>query len=234
MSTAYFHKILTINYLQPSTSRFSIARQLPEKHPRIQHPRYIYRDCLWTHSPEFRPECDGSLYGQRAPITDPAHQPGDWNTVYVRYEGSFLTAKINGVLIHDEQKVLDAANQQISGDINSSGPVRLQDHTGIISFRNMRIRPIHLPVSDSDKYPRYQPGTTLKVVVSSRLRSAPSEYAGTLSYTRVGDEVTTLEDYIRAEPLKRGRRSGHWIYVMSGNHRGYVFDGDLVDPFSSP
>jgi len=87
---------------------------------------------------------NGSIFGLISPLVDPSHKPEEWNTMHIRYEGSEISANINGFTIHNEQVVVTGTKnkQPLKDPDNFKGPIILQSHTDKIWFRNIRIRPI--------------------------------------------------------------------------------------------
>jgi hypothetical protein len=71
----------------------------------------------------------GALYNKIPPTASPAHAPGEWNTLRLRYRGGLLEHWVNG------KPVLSA---KVSGP---ASPVALQNHAdSIAQFRKIRIR----------------------------------------------------------------------------------------------
>jgi len=77
--------------------------------------------------------------------------------------------------------------------------------------------------------PRFTPGTVLYVNASSlALRTGPSLEAALVKYIPKDEQLVALPDVIDPVPLELGSKSGQWIYVQHGQHKGYVFDAYLV------
>ncbi len=90
-----------------------------------------------------------ALYRRIAPAVNASKPPGEWQTFDITFIGKRLT------LIHDGQKVLDDVDVGPMGTGAASkrpdgpGPLRLQGDHDLVSFRNVRIRP--LSKSEADK-----------------------------------------------------------------------------------
>jgi hypothetical protein len=99
-------------------------------------------------------EC-GSLYKTSPPKVNAARPPMEWQTYDIDYKASVwkdgvkvsaprITVRHNGVLIHNDYEIphatghsFDARKNEPKGD----GPLRLQDHTNALQFRNIWIVP---------------------------------------------------------------------------------------------
>jgi hypothetical protein len=80
----------------------------------------------------------GSLYRYVAPRVNPSKPMGEWNTVDIVCVGPHITVTIN------DQKIIDVDQTTIAEIKNKplKGYVCLQNHGGILDFRNIRIREI--------------------------------------------------------------------------------------------
>jgi hypothetical protein len=72
-----------------------------------------------------------------APLTNAAKPAGQWNTVEVRLKDNLLTVVINDKKVHDR---LDLAADPISGGLQPSGRLGIQDHGVPFWVRNIRVR----------------------------------------------------------------------------------------------
>lgn len=76
--------------------------------------------------------------------------------------------------------------------------------------------------------PNFAPGTELYVNATSlALRSGPERDAGLIHYIQQDERVTALKDSREPVTLEIGDKTGQWIYVQHGQHKGYVFDAYL-------
>lgn len=107
----------------------------------------------------------GAIYGQVAPLVNAMRPPGQWNTYDIIFtaprfydDGSVLTsARVtvlhNGVLIQNSAEILGATGAWGKPgyyEAPTSGPIRLQDHPGLVdpvSYRNIWVREINRPSS---------------------------------------------------------------------------------------
>ncbi len=91
----------------------------------------------------------GSLYGVIAASRDASKPPGEWNSSRVLADGNHVQHWVNGSLAVDYEidssawkaALAQSKNDQIrSNSGKSTGNILLQGHTGLVQFRNMRIR----------------------------------------------------------------------------------------------
>lgn len=84
----------------------------------------------------------GSLYRYVAPKVNPSKPTGEWNTVDIVCIGPKIRVTIN------DQKIIDVDQTSIAEIKNKplKGFVCLQNHGGILDFRNLRIREIKASV----------------------------------------------------------------------------------------
>lgn len=96
----------------------------------------------------------GSIYKQSAPLVNPVQKPGKWNVYDVIYtaprfkeDGSLeshgrITVLLNGVLIQNNTIILGTTEYIGLPKIvpHGDGPIVLQDHGDLVSFRNIWIR----------------------------------------------------------------------------------------------
>jgi hypothetical protein len=99
-------------------------------------------------------EC-GALYKTRPPQVNAARPPMEWQTYDVDYQASVwkdgkkvspprITVRHNGVLIHHDQEIPHATAHAFASRMKEPqgpGPIRLQDHSNAIQFRNIWILP---------------------------------------------------------------------------------------------
>ena len=85
---------------------------------------------------------DGAIYGKFVPLVNASRPAGEWNQLEATYVGDTLTAKLNGKLIHDKQKITEPTGGALPGKVNDPGPLMLQGDHGKIWFRNIMVRPL--------------------------------------------------------------------------------------------
>lgn len=99
----------------------------------------------------------GSFYGQHPPLVNPCRPKGDWNTFDIIYtsprwneDGSLAspgraTVLFNGVLVQNNQAFTGTTvhgDTTKYGSPHGPGPIRIQDHTDPLQFRNIWVRPL--------------------------------------------------------------------------------------------
>jgi 3-keto-disaccharide hydrolase len=97
----------------------------------------------------------GAIYGQYPPLVNPSRPQGEWQIYDIIFHAAKLqagkvvrparmTAFFNGVLVQDDSDLLGPTGYQILATYPASlpdkGPLRLQDHTSPIRYRNIWVR----------------------------------------------------------------------------------------------
>lgn len=107
-------------------------------------------------NPTYADGITASLYGEYPPLVNACSRPGDWNTYDIlwtapRFDGvnlvspAYLTLMHNGVVVHNHVAVMSPTGHR---DVYAykahapTGPLKLQDHGDLVSFRNIWCRPI--------------------------------------------------------------------------------------------
>lgn len=106
----------------------------------------------------------GSIYKQHIPLANPAKRPGEWQSYDIFFQSPVfdddgevenparITVLLNGVLVQN--------NVEIFGDTEYIGPpsyeshdaagIRLQDHSNLVSFRNIWVRELDEEIRFTD------------------------------------------------------------------------------------
>ena len=85
--------------------------------------------------------CNGGVYGQVTPASNPTLPAGEWQRYEITFIGRQLTVVLNGVTIIDRQEVPGITGGAIDSNEAAPGPLMLQgDHSGV-EYRNIRITP---------------------------------------------------------------------------------------------
>lgn len=99
-------------------------------------------------------EC-GALYKTSPPKVNAARPPMEWQTYDIDYKASVwkdgkkissprITVRLNGVLIHQDEEIPHATAHAFASrfkEPQGDGPIRLQDHSNAIQFRNIWLIP---------------------------------------------------------------------------------------------
>lgn len=99
----------------------------------------------------------GAVYNAIPPATQACKPAGEWNTYHISLVGDTLNVWLNGVKIHDNQKLDDRGHIHTKDNpspLNSrltTGYIALQDHGDAVRYRNIRIKDLS-PDPDSDGY----------------------------------------------------------------------------------
>jgi len=104
----------------------------------------------------------GALYGQTPPLVNPARPPGDWQSYDIVFtaprfdaagkvtQPAYLTGFRNGMLVQNHEAYLGPSGHRNLANYDKNkatkGPIKLQDHSNPMRFRNIWLRP--LPPSD--------------------------------------------------------------------------------------
>lgn len=80
-------------------------------------------------------ESSGALYGVFPPASNPINKAGLWNTVEVACRGPRITITLNGRIVQD----FDETDHSDLREKPRSGFLTLQNHGGMVRFRNLRV-----------------------------------------------------------------------------------------------
>ncbi|MDX2148490.1 MAG: family 16 glycoside hydrolase [Planctomycetota bacterium] len=129
----------------------------------------------------------GAVYGAIAPSTQACKPAGEWNSYVIRLMGDTLNVWLNGVQIHQDQK-LDERGYVHSKDNPSplrdrlpTGYISLQDHGDAVRYRNIKIR---------DRSADKDPGD-FKALLNGKDLNASADMAG---WTKRGGGSWTMQD----------------------------------------
>jgi len=98
----------------------------------------------------------GSVYKQTVPLANPLNPPGEWNTYDIIYTAprfndagikvasAYVTVLLNGILVQNHTEI-KGTTEYIGLPKNVAhgpAPIKLQDHSNPVAFRNIWIRPL--------------------------------------------------------------------------------------------
>lgn len=96
----------------------------------------------------------GAIYKQHVPLVNPLRPVGEWNTYDIIFKApqfnsdgvkvasGYITVLINGVLVQNHVEI-KGTTEYIGlpkNPVHGPGPIKLQDHSNPVSFRNIWIR----------------------------------------------------------------------------------------------
>ncbi|MEO0417058.1 MAG: DUF1080 domain-containing protein, partial [Verrucomicrobiota bacterium] len=104
-----------------------------------------------------------ALYGWKPPLVNACRAPGEWQTYDIIFEApkwdedgklvkkAYVTVIHNGVLTHHRQEYLGWTGHKSVANydrVAKSGPLRIQDHSNPVRFRNIWVRKLDLKAND--------------------------------------------------------------------------------------
>ena len=104
----------------------------------------------------------GAIYNQHAPLVNACKPALEWQSYDVIFraarlddagnvaEGVRMTVLQNGIVIHNNVVLPGVTGGAIEPNEGTPGPLLLQDHGDLVSFRNVWL--VHLPLKGSDTY----------------------------------------------------------------------------------
>lgn len=90
----------------------------------------------------FTKQDNGAIYDQFAPLANASRPAGEWNQMEATIIGDEITVRLNGVLIHDKQKLSEVTGGALPGKLCDAGPILLQGDHGKVWYRNIMIREV--------------------------------------------------------------------------------------------
>jgi len=84
----------------------------------------------------------GALYSRITPSEAAEKPAGEWQKLDITLYKRYLTVKLNGKTIIDNQPVKGVTGGALTSDQFSPGPILLQGDHGMVSYRNIVLRPI--------------------------------------------------------------------------------------------
>lgn len=107
-------------------------------------------------NPTYADGLTASIYGEYPPLVNSCSKPGEWNVYDIlwsapKFDGvnlvkpAYVTVIHNGVVVHNHVEVMSPTGHRDVYDYKAhapTGPLKLQDHGDLVSFRNIWYRPI--------------------------------------------------------------------------------------------
>lgn len=95
-----------------------------------------------------------AIYGQKPPLVNSSCKPGEWHIYDIVWTApifenenlvrpAYVTVLHNGVVVHNHQVLIGRTTHKTLGEYaphEAKGPIMLQDHGDLVSFRNIWIR----------------------------------------------------------------------------------------------
>lgn len=92
----------------------------------------------------------GAIFGRLAPLANSGNPGGAWNTYVLTLVDRHITVELNGQTVIDNQPLPGCTGGCIQANDTLPGPILLQgDHTPV-RYRNIVLRPVHTPTSESE------------------------------------------------------------------------------------
>ena len=102
-------------------------------------------------------------YEGRAPKVNASRPPGLWQSLDIEFKApefdesgtkianaEFLTVRLNGIMIHMNEKLSGPTRAALFGDEKPTGPLMLQGDHGPVAFRNLRMGALEEEAGDGD------------------------------------------------------------------------------------
>jgi len=85
---------------------------------------------------------NGAIYGRITPSENASKPAGEWQTVDVTLVGKHVTVVLNGRKTIDHVEIPGPTGGALDDKVDEPGPLMLQGDHGVVSFRNIYIRPL--------------------------------------------------------------------------------------------
>ena len=97
----------------------------------------------------------GGIYNTKAPDTNAAKAPGEWQTLHIVFRAprfgadgkktenaKFVLVELNGTKIHENVEAPKATGGELPGGEKAKGPLLFQGDHGIVAYRNVKWKPL--------------------------------------------------------------------------------------------
>jgi hypothetical protein len=160
----------------------------------------------------------GALYGVFPPSSNPINRAGSWNTVEIACRGPRITITINGSIVQD----FDETDHSDLRGKPRSGFLTLQNHGGMVRFRNLRVHHWADALGAADQA---HPGSHVVTVDSAddfiRALAGAGRPQHALECVRLGVNVEV------AQPVKLGHRKQPLMIFGNGHSIRFTSSGQL-------
>jgi hypothetical protein len=85
---------------------------------------------------------NGAIYGRITPTVNASKPAGEWQTVDATLVGKRVTVVLNGQKIIDNAELPGPTGAALDNNESEPGPILLQGDHGVVSFRNIYIKPL--------------------------------------------------------------------------------------------